>query len=92
MVISDNAAAPAAAEARITMAGCCSPVICYLQMRSIEIYSIYNLHNSINTASHHTSLGGPVCAEPVYHLHHYIAVIIMAMSHVMCSVVIMARV
>ena len=41
---------------------------------------------------HRISLGGPVCAEPVYHLHHYIAVIIMAMSHVMCSVVIMARV
>ena len=64
---------------------------CHL-LSANALYSIYNLHNSINTASHHTSLGGPVCAEPVYHLHHYIAVIIMAMSHVMCSVVIMARV
>ena len=64
---------------------------CHL-LSANALYSIYNLHNSINTTSHHTSLGGPVCAGPVYHLHHYIAVIIMAMSYVMCSVVIMAKV
>ena len=58
---------------------------CHL-LSANALYSIYNLHNSINTASHHTSLGGPVCAEPVYHLHYYIAVIIMATSHISCHV------
>ena len=57
VVISDTGA-PAAAEAGITMAGCRSPVICYL-LSANALYSIYNLHNSINTTSHHTSLGGP---------------------------------
>ena len=45
---------------------------CHL-LSANALYSIYNLHNSINTASHHTSLGGPVGAEPVYHLHPCIA-------------------
>lgn len=85
VVISDTAA-PAAAEARVTMAGCCSPVICYLQMRSIQ-FTIYT-----TASTPHQLRRTSVCAEPVYHLHHYIAVIIMAMSHVMCSVVIMAKV
>ena len=66
VVISDTGA-PAAAEAGITMAGCRSPVICYL-LSATALYSIYNLHNSINTTSHDTSLGGQVCAEPLSYI------------------------
>ena len=50
VVISDNAA-PAAAEARVTMAGCCSPVICYLQMRSIQ----FTIYTTASTPHHITS-------------------------------------
>ena len=37
---------------------------CHL-LSANALYSIYNLHNSINTTSHDTSLGGPVGAEPL---------------------------